>query len=279
MEISFIFYLTFIVLIFGIIFIVCLRNKSVHDYRNNFFSKNNEPIKYIPKKIYQLISDKNKISSEFQKNINYIKNLNPDWEYTLYDDNDMINYIVSNYGYDMLKYYNKINPKYGAAKADFFRYLLMYIEGGVYLDIKSAIKFPLNEVILSDDEYLISHWDFPNMVREVDPSYGEYQQWHIICRPYHPFLHAVINKVIENIDNYSIQRFGVGKNGVLRVTGPIAYTNAIYPIIEQHNHRMIDLNDSIGLIYNNLKKSHINLFSKTHYSKITEPIIISKING
>jgi inositol phosphorylceramide mannosyltransferase catalytic subunit len=273
MEISFISYIIFTMVIVAIIFIVILRYKNIANYQDQYLTNGTEDLKYIPKKIFQLVADKNKISPDFQKNIEYIKNLNPDWEYRLFDDQDMEDYILKNYGYSFLRYYNKINPKYGASRADFFRYLLMYKEGGAYFDIKSATKYPLNRIILPNDEYILSYWDFPVKDSYVDHNMGEFQQWHIICRPNHPFLYAVINDVIKNIDNYSTS-VGVGKLAVLKVTGPIAYTKAILPILDKYNHRIIGMNEFVGLIYNNLPSSHINLFSKTHYSKITEPVII-----
>jgi len=272
MEISFLFYIICCLVIFGIITLVVFRNKSVSDYQDKYLNETGE-LKYIPKKIFQLVADKNKIKGDFQKNIDYIKNLNPDWEYYLLDDSDMDEYIMKYYGDDFLRYYNKINPKYGASRADFFRYLLMYREGGVYFDIKSAAKYPLSRIILPDDEYILSYWDIPMQYFNVNHNMGEFQQWHIICRPKHPFLYAVINDVIKNIDNYN-KSMGVGKLAVLKVTGPIAYTKAILPILNKYNHRIIELNDYAGLIYNNLPTSHKNLFSKTHYSKITEPVII-----
>ena len=63
--------------------------------------------------------------------------------------------------------------------------------------------------------------------------YGEYQQWHIIAAPQHAFLRATISAVMWNIDNYSIEHHGVGKPGVLRTTGPIAYTKAITPLVDR----------------------------------------------
>lgn len=273
MEISFVFYILCTLVIFGVVILFVLRNRSISAYQDEYITDGTEDLKYIPKKIFQLIADKNKINSEFQRNINYIKNLNPDWEYRLYDDSEMTEYILENYGSKFLDYYNKINPKYGAARADFFRYLLMYKEGGVYLDIKSASKYPLSQIILPDDEYILSYWDMPMQFANVDHSMGEFQQWHIICRPRHPFLYAVLEQVIKNIDNYN-SSVGFGKLAVLKVTGPIAYTKAILPVLNKYNHRIIELNDYAGLLYNNLQTSHKNLFSKTHYSKISEPVII-----
>ena len=50
------------------------------------------------------------------------------------------NYIRREYGESILSCYLRIDPVYGAARADLFRYLLLYRTGGVYLDIKSAAR-------------------------------------------------------------------------------------------------------------------------------------------
>jgi mannosyltransferase OCH1-like enzyme len=245
-------------------------------YKN--LSKTKNGSKYIPKNIHQILTpDKSKINYMFQVNIDYIKKLNPTWNHILYDDNDIIEYIKTNYGIQMLNIYNMINPEYGAAKADFFRYLLMYKEGGVYLDIKSGMKYPLDEIINEDDEYILSHWASKPNKKILGNKNGEFQQWHIICRPNHPYLKAVIINVINNILNYDIKKDGVGKLGVLKVTGPIIYTQSIQPLLLQYNHKLYKTNEYCGLVYNNL---YINFFlsyrmfsDKKHYSKLTAPII------
>lgn len=275
MELSFILIVFSSLVVLGFLILLIFRNVITTDKFSENLVDGNEPLKYIPKKIFQLIFDKSKVNPQFQKNIEYIKKLNPDWSYNLYDENDKVEYLTTNYPPEILELFTSINPKYGAARADFFRYLLMYREGGVYIDIKSAMKFPLNNIIWPDDEYILSHWNWPCQGSILNSENGEFQQWHIICRPQHPFLAAVIKNVIENIKTYRISD-GVGKPGVLKVTGPIAYTEAILPILNQYNHRLIESNDYIGLIYNNLKESHIKLFSNGHYSKISEPIIIKK---
>lgn len=263
------------VVIIGIVILAFFRDKIITDYRTEYLNTEAIQPRYIPKKLFQLIADKNKISPQFAKNIAKLRKKNPDFVYRLYDDSEIPDYIQRYYGPEMLDYYNRINPKYGAARADLFRYLLMYREGGVYLDIKSGSHFPLNRIILPDDEYILAHWDLPFNYQIIGNSRGEYQQWHIITRPGHPFLKAVINEVMRNIDNYDLT-VGVGKLAVLKVTGPIAYTRAIIPIAQNYPHRLVEINDLIGLVYNDLPTSHINLFSKTHYSKITEPVVIGK---
>lgn len=229
----------------------------------------------IPKKIHQTIQNKNKIESEFQKNINYIKNLNPTWTYNLYDDSDILIYIKEHYPH-LEKYYLSINPNYGAAKSDFFRYLLMYREGGVYLDIKSAMKYKLDNLLYPDDTYILSHWGYVKPHEKILKKYGEFQQWHIICVPNHPFLKNVIEKVVSNIKNYEFATVGSGKLGVLKTTGPIPYTLSILPLLPKYKFRIANSHFDIGLIYNNINIDHTKIFGKKHYSNCKEPIIISE---
>lgn len=270
-----------LIMIFFISYCRDLKQKKIESYisKNMDFQKSKKDLKFIPKKIFQLIPDKNKIDNEFQKNIDFIKNLNPEWQYTLMDDNDILLYIKKFFPH-LLYYYNLINPKYGAARADFFRYLLMYKEGGAYFDIKSAPIFPLDIILNENDEYILSHFYTEEHKHLLKYPYGEFQQWHIICRPNHPFLKFVIEKVIDNIINYDIS-IGTGKFAVLKVTGPIAYTQAILPQLKFHNYRETEFDEMLGLIYNNLDRlnifptSHINRFSKVHYSKIDEPVILN----
>lgn len=272
-------YFFFFCLFSGVILIAIsvsvYRYFNIEVYRNQFLNVSERPLK-IPKKIFQLIADKNKISPEFKKNMDFLQTINPDWKYTLYDDNDIIGYL-NTYFPDKIKYYLKINPKYGAARADLFRYLLMYREGGVYLDIKSAITLPLNKVLLPNDEFILSYWDLPVKSMVLGNEMGEFQQWHVITVPEHPFLKGVIDNVIQNIETYSVQKFGVGKDGVLRVTGPIVYSKVISEMMKQKSppvYRIVELNEYIGLKYNNIESNHETKFSKAHYSTISESIIV-----
>ena len=50
-----------------------------------------------------------------------------------------MNFIFEHYGEDFLSIYQKAGTDYGAAHADFFRYLLFFKCGGVYLGCKSGL--------------------------------------------------------------------------------------------------------------------------------------------
>lgn len=233
----------------------------------------------IPRIIHQTLPNKAEINPAFIENAKKLKRLNPGWSYRLYDDHDIRTFIDHHYP-DMLPVYERINPEYGPARADLFRYLLMYLYGGVYLDIKSTVNRPLDMVLMPDDEYILSYWNqrrnpgagfFP----ELEPN-KEYQQWHIIARPKHPFLEEVINSVVRNINTYQPYK-GVGKLGVLRLCGPIAYTKAIQNIQTQHKHRFVDIVD-LGFDYTMFQDClvHNTSYRRKHYSELTSPIVRGK---
>ena len=238
----------------------------------------------IPKIIHQTVADYSDLHPYFAKNIESLKYMNPDYEFRIYDDRDISEFIKSNYSANVLGYFYKLNPIYGPAKADFFRYLLMYKIGGIYLDIKSTIIRPLSE-LHNLSNYLLSHWNNSIGQRHFNwgrhTQYGvpnEFQQWHIVAPSNHPFLKAVICEVMRNIENYSPEAFGVGKLGVLRVTGPIAYTQAILPIREKFSHRLVDI-EKFGFRYSILNDAknalaHELLFKNHYRNTAPEPIVL-----
>lgn len=237
----------------------------------------------IPKVIHQTYHSKN-LPPEIQENVHHLKILNPDWQLKIYDDDDITNYISTNYP-ALLKIYNKINPVYGAAKADFFRYLLIYNEGGVYLDIKSSLSKPLNSILASDDRYLLSYWQ--NGVGEMHPNmgfhdciaspFGEFQQWHIVSVKGHPFLKSVIENVCNNIQNYNVFIHDTGGWAVVNLTGPIAYSLAIEPLINSHTHRIERDNSKFGFIYSIFESKGLGLghhkILKKHYTQSDESLV------
>lgn len=82
--------------------------------------------KEISRHIFQTYRAKIGLPHEIEQNIEHIKRLNPEYEYHLFDDEDIKAFILEHYGEVIWGYYQRIAPIYGAARADFFRYLLVY---------------------------------------------------------------------------------------------------------------------------------------------------------
>ena len=169
----------------------------------------------IPKIVYQTWYDKN-IPYVAKNNIKKMKKLNPDYKFMLYDDSDILEFITENYDDRTLSAYKKLTI--GASKADLFRYLILYKNGGIYLDLDSVILKNLDELI-KDKEAVIS--------REGSRPY--FCQWFLVFCKNHPILKNVIYITVNNILEEKT------KSGVFYLTGPGAYTEGINKIVNIEN--------------------------------------------
>lgn len=196
-------------------------------------------------------------------NVNSLRNRNKDFGFKLWINEEMGPFIEYAYGKRMRDVFEHINPLYGAARADFFRYCLMHHHGGVYLDIKSTARVPLREFVDHKAGYILTG--------AATAGRFELQQWHIICEPGHAFLKHVIAEVCERIKHYDPKRHGVGKGAVLRTTGPIPYTSAIVPILERHPHKYLDGSPILTYDVIGTKRREAD---PRHYSNQREPLTL-----
>ena len=107
----------------------------------------------IPKIIHQTFKTKN-LPWITKWHISRFKKNNPEFSYQFYDDAGVRKFLQLEYDVSVLALYDKI--QIGAAKADFFRYAVLNIKGGVYLDIDSSITGKLKNLILPNDVVLVS---------------------------------------------------------------------------------------------------------------------------
>lgn len=249
----------------------------------------------IPRNLILTGSREHFESQEVTSSLQALKTRNEGWQIMAFTDEQQIDFIAKSYSSEVIAAYHRINPNYGAAKADLFRYLAVYKLGGVYLDIKSTCSVPLSAVIRSDDELLLAQWDnqigrpYERWGISPDVWYvpgGEYVNWFFAAEPNNPILLAVIKKVLYNIISYKPSANLLGRNGILRVTGPLAWTQSIFSTITSNrtegdfrvrieNCRDLCLGYSIfddpsqpnGLM------RHRQVF-QDHYTKSEEPVIL-----
>lgn len=236
----------------------------------------------IPKNIIHLVPTVEGVGPDQRRNLDAIAAQNPGWNQIVFTDQEALEFVRKHYTQRHLDALDRIDPAYGPARSDLLRYLVLDKLGGVYLDNKSGMAKPLDEILRPDDEFVLAQWDngvdavdencgFHPELREVDG--GEYINWVIISRAGHPFLAAVIERVLSNIETYSAEAFGVGKNGTLRTTGPIAMTLAIHPILENHPHRRVR-SVPAGLLYAASGNGSTHTLShKLHYSRLVHPVV------
>jgi len=177
--------------------------------------------------------------------ISRLKKNNPDYAYVFYDDTKIETFLKEHFDAETLELYRLLDI--GAAKADFFRYAVLFKQGGVYVDIDSSIKGSLNDFIHPEDHAIIS--------KERNP--GLYVQWALVYEPGHPFLKKTLEFVMDNI------RSNRYPHDVHKMTGPFVYSEAINACLKQNpavEHRIL------GYDYNGYLKFKYPL-SKLLYNK------------
>jgi len=143
----------------------------------------------IPLKIYQTWHTKN-LSKPMKETVENLKKQNPEFEHFLFDDNDCIEFIDKYFHKDVLDAFNKLKP--GAYKADLWRLCVLYINGGVYIDIKMSCvnNFKLIEII-----------DKEHYVKDKSWTKGKIYNGFLVCKKDNPFLMDCINQIVTNTKN------------------------------------------------------------------------------
>lgn len=175
----------------------------------------------IEKNIFQSWCKK-KVHKMVERKIESFKRMNPEYKYHLYDDDDMDKFVNEHFKGTIADCYNRLNII--VAKVDFWRYLVLYKYGGVYLDIDSSIEKPLRGLIKDQDQAIIT--------AERNP--GLYVQWGLIFSKDHPILKRTIDLICVNIRNNSYP------NDIHKMTGPTVYTKAINQIHKEMTKKDLD---------------------------------------
>lgn len=128
-----------------------------------------------------------------KKNVELLKKQNPKFKYELYDDAMCREFIKDNFDKDVVYAFDKLKP--GAFKADLWRYCILYVKGGIYLDIKYHCINGFKLLTLTDKEYWVKD-------REQFNKNGIYQAL-MVCLPRNNILRKSIDEIVQ-ICKYSI---------------------------------------------------------------------------
>ena len=185
----------------------------------------------IPKNIFQSWYTKD-LNALTEKKINLMKKINPDWSHVIYTDKEIDDFVNIYFAGEIADSYNRLNII--VAKVDFWRYLILYKYGGVYLDMDSSIDKPLNDLINIHDNAIIT----------AERNKNLYVQWGLIFNKEHIILKKTIDFIIDNIKNNAY------KNNIHKMTGPTVYSKAIYYVHnklfnEELIHKNITINTDI----------------------------------
>ena len=173
---------------------------------------------------------------------------NPGYNLILYTDEQMHDFVNSNYDKDISEKFNSI--KNIVSKADFWRYLILYKNGGVYVDIDSLILKNLDSMIEENDEAVIT----------AEQNKDCFVQWALVFNKNHPILESTINLLIENmitgkfkndVLNFSVKPYWDSVNRFLQLND----SSFSWSDIEKNTNKLVESTSTnarfFGIDYNN----------------------------
>ncbi len=216
----------------------------------------------IPKTIYQTFKT-SKLPLITKWHIWKMKKNNPDYKYIFFDDIKIDDFIKQEFDLETYNIYKRINI--GAAKADFFRYAILYKKGGIYLDIDSLFLKKLNDFIKKEDSAIIS----------LESNLNFYIQYALFYEANHPFLKKTLDIIIDNLKNNKYP------HKVHQMTGPAAYSKAIKDCISENKnlkYRQTGINYE-GMVKFSYRMSKTFLYGfsrKNHWKKLSKTTTVIK---
>ena len=225
----------------------------------------------FPKKLHLTCKDKNNIDNPIWiKCLNKYKEIYCDYEIIIYDNNDIYNLFENIYPeyLDLIK-----NIKLGAVLSDIFRYLILYLEGGIYSDLdciplkkidtifdsiyfhKSKFKCCNNDALQNNKLKCLGHkyinektniivgTELSNEYVNLNKNHKKFLykniglcQWFIISKPKQSVF---LNLFLDIMNNKKFINIHLSKkklhSNVINITGPVIFTKYILDYKNKNN--------------------------------------------
>ena len=170
---------------------------------------------------------------------------NPGHRYEVLTDNNDLHYVETHFGPnalnrpDIVYTYRSLTAQ--IIKADLLRYLVMYVEGGIYADIDVEALKPIDRFI--PDRYNERDVDMVISVEIDQPEYKDHPilgkksqsfcQWTFMCKPRQPVMMLLVDNILKWLNemskkqNVPISDIHLDFDDIISGTGPSAFTIAV----------------------------------------------------
>ncbi|KAK3248296.1 hypothetical protein CYMTET_42231 [Cymbomonas tetramitiformis] len=184
----------------------------------------NDAPKLIPKIIHQTYKT-NRVPDKLKRLMRTWRETNPDYEIRFYDDAACKQFVATEFPEWFEAYMNL--PK-DVERADFFRYMVVLRYGGIYADIDTECREPVDNFLLPQDTLVVG-WE--NEFQYDADAFSRHfvrkrqvLQWVFMGVPGHPVLRAVCNHIAK----HATTTFSNNTNrDTLERTGPGIWTDAV----------------------------------------------------
>lgn len=223
-------------------------------------------IENIPKIVHQTYSSYEDIPECVKTIMKKNEKRNPNYEFRFYDDEKIDRYVKENVDDRAYSAFKKLSPTCGACRADFFRYVVVYQEGGIYADIKTLFEKPLDEWINDNAKIKLTMWPWMKWKKlkkfyhtDHIPNSENYEinQAVILYPPKHDILKEVIVNMVDKIHKKNKNKKKKSNPmDVLETTGPHLYTNVIAKNLDNLDYEFMIDGDNLyngNVIYDGTK--------------------------
>ncbi|MCL2716484.1 MAG: mannosyltransferase [Alphaproteobacteria bacterium] len=139
----------------------------------------------IPR-IFWLTNYTNKVTLSIYVNYLFNRLMAPTFEFRFCGDEECDRFIRENFSPEIHDCYSRL--QIGAAKADLWRVLVLFVHGGVYMDIDAALSWSPESFLSADQSELI--------IRTKD---GKLTNYFFASVPGNPFFRKIADRIVENI--------------------------------------------------------------------------------
>lgn len=223
----------------------------------------------IPLNLFQTWFTKD-LPHNMKKNVDELRKRNPEFKYALYDDDDCRDFINQYFDSSVVNAYDRLIP--GAYKADLWRYCVLYIHGGIYLDIKMRCVGDFKLIELTDKEHYVKDIDAPHFIPHNVGIYNAV----MIQKKKNPLMMDCILQIVKNVnDNYygfsCLYPTGPGLLGELYMKNKLNYRLEEIDLFHiSKGEKIIYNNRSILEHYPMYRKEQVNNQKSPHYSIMWE---------
>ncbi|KAK6361524.1 membrane-bound alpha-1,6- mannosyltransferase Initiation-specific [Orbilia blumenaviensis] len=221
----------------------------------------------IPKVIWQKWKSRIDLKN-FWKQEDYVRDgwttwqiFNPEYEHVVFSDVDAEIFVRKEYSHrpDIIKVFTEVQQRIIAF--DLLRYLVIYKYGGIYNDMDTMCRRPI-------DEWFEEFWDYGivvgiECVLPLDPGLPEdlqldtfnlvyaiqFLQWTVMAAPQHPVLNRTIEELVFRVLNdtredsgkveWEVADLWYEPMAILNVSGPGLWTRTVKQYIDEQEGRHV----------------------------------------
>jgi hypothetical protein len=165
----------------------------------------------IPLHVYQTWHSLT-LTPSMQRHRNHLMQTNPEFQFHLFDDTMCDKFIAEHFDSDVVFAFRHLKP--GAYKADLWRYCVLWVHGGIYLDIKFSTVAPFKLSDLTTQEHFVRDRTLFNV------DCGIYNGC-MVTFPQNPSLWACIRQIVDHVKHGAYFIYSHHAIDALSITGPI----------------------------------------------------------